>query len=141
MLEEAKQSGLYRASESGLVWTCRIPGMKKQLFNDRWIVTGTVTGTYLSFKFRNFNVYCHLFVWYWFNGPIPDGWEVDHLDNDPLNNCLSNLEAVTKSENQIRRWARRPELREQHRQIFKGREFSELSKKRMSEAARRRTYA
>lgn len=32
---------------------------------------------------------------------------VDHLDNNPLNNCAENLEWVTPQENTHRQWARR----------------------------------
>ena len=142
MLEEdVLKSGLYRATEVGHVWTCRIPGMKKQLFEDRWIIAGSATGTYLSFKFRGVNVYCHRLIWFWFRGAVPEGWEVDHLDGDPLNNRLSNLEAVTRSENQRRRWERRPEMRERHRQIFTGRTFSDASRQKMSESTQRRNHA
>lgn len=34
-----------------------------------------------------------------FLGPLPDGCHVDHIDNNPSNNALSNLEAVDPSEN------------------------------------------
>ena len=38
---------------------------------------------------------------------LPVGYNIDHLDNDKLNNKLNNLELVTKSENAKRRWSRR----------------------------------
>jgi hypothetical protein len=36
-------------------------------------------------------------------GPIGDGLEINHLDGDKVNNKVSNLEAVTKSENALHR--------------------------------------
>lgn len=35
----------------------------------------------------------------WFNGSIPKGYVVDHIDNDPFNNQLENLQIITRSEN------------------------------------------
>ena len=32
-------------------------------------------------------------------GPIPDGYEVDHIDNNPLNNHYTNLQFLTKEQN------------------------------------------
>lgn len=34
-----------------------------------------------------------------FNGAIPAGKEIDHIDGDPMNNKLSNLRVVTHKEN------------------------------------------
>jgi hypothetical protein len=42
----------------------------------------------------------HRIVYEAFNGPIPQGLEINHKDGNRLNNRLSNLEAITKSENQ-----------------------------------------
>lgn len=41
----------------------------------------------------------HRLVWEAFNGPIPEGYEINHLDENGLNNKLSNLVLVTHSEN------------------------------------------
>jgi len=38
-------------------------------------------------------------VWEAFNGKIPAGLEIDHIDRDKHNNTLSNLRLVTHSEN------------------------------------------
>lgn len=38
-------------------------------------------------------------VWEAFNGKIPDGYEVNHIDEDKSNNCLSNLNLMTKADN------------------------------------------
>ena len=34
-----------------------------------------------------------------FIGPIPDGYEVNHIDGDKRNNCVTNLEIVTRQQN------------------------------------------
>lgn len=33
------------------------------------------------------------------NGPIPEGYEIDHLDHDPSNNRLNNFRLVLGKEN------------------------------------------
>ena len=45
-------------------------------------------------------------VWLHFNGPIPEGLEIDHFDGNPRNNHPENLEPVTTSENIRRSYAR-----------------------------------
>ena len=41
----------------------------------------------------------HRLVWSAFNGPIPEGLEINHKDEDKANNALLNLELVTPSQN------------------------------------------
>jgi len=41
----------------------------------------------------------HRVVWFMHNGPIPDGFEIDHIDQDKLNNNITNLRLVTRSGN------------------------------------------
>lgn len=41
----------------------------------------------------------HKLVWEAFNGPVPDGYEINHLDENHHNNSLSNLALVTHTEN------------------------------------------
>ena len=45
------------------------------------------------------------FIYAWFVGDIPDGdFVVDHIDNDPLNNQLNNLQLLTIEENNRKRF-------------------------------------
>lgn len=41
----------------------------------------------------------HRLVWEAFNGQIPEGYEINHLDERPVNNRLENLNLVTHKEN------------------------------------------
>lgn len=41
----------------------------------------------------------HRLVFETFNGSIPEGYEINHLDESPINNALSNLSLVTHKEN------------------------------------------
>jgi uncharacterized CHY-type Zn-finger protein len=36
----------------------------------------------------------HEEIWKHANGPIPEGFHIHHIDHDPLNNSLSNLESI-----------------------------------------------
>lgn len=42
-------------------------------------------------------------VWAWFYG-VPEGYDVDHKDNNPHNNALENLQLLTRKENIAKRY-------------------------------------
>lgn len=69
----------------------------------------SLVGTYTKYKYvvlannnyrKKFLV--HRLVYETFYGKIQDGYTVDHIDKNPLNNCLSNLQCITQQENIIR---------------------------------------
>lgn len=41
----------------------------------------------------------HRLVWESFNGPIPNNLQINHIDENPLNNNISNLNLMTAKEN------------------------------------------
>lgn len=41
-------------------------------------------------------------VYAWYRGDIPAGMVIDHIDENPFNNCLDNLQMITRSENTSR---------------------------------------
>ena len=45
----------------------------------------------------------HRFVWEYFNEPIPDTLQIDHINEDKLDNKLHNLQLSTNKENNRRR--------------------------------------
>ena len=45
------------------------------------------------------NYYVHRFIWECFNGLIPKGMEIDHINDIRDDNRLCNLQLVTPSEN------------------------------------------
>lgn len=47
----------------------------------------------------NKKILVHRGVWEAFNGEIPEGMDVDHIDNNPANNALSNLQLLSHSDN------------------------------------------
>lgn len=42
----------------------------------------------------------HRFIWTCYNGEIPDGYDIHHVDFDKNNNDISNLVALPKSDHQ-----------------------------------------
>ena len=48
---------------------------------------------------KRYHRYVHSLVWEAFNGKVPKGYEINHIDHDKSNNSLTNLELVTHSEN------------------------------------------
>lgn len=41
----------------------------------------------------------HRVIYYFFNGEIPEGMQVNHIDENPANNSLSNLSLLTQEQN------------------------------------------
>lgn len=54
---------------------------------------------YLNFGFNYKSFLVHRAVWEMFNGKIPDGMEIDHIDMDKTNNKIENLRLATRQEN------------------------------------------
>lgn len=48
---------------------------------------------------KRYAVYVHRLVWETFNGKVPEGYEINHIDHNKANNSLANLELVTHSDN------------------------------------------
>ena len=67
--------------------------------------------------------FLHRMVYETFIGDIPEGYEIDHINNVKTDNRLSNLQLLTKADN----------LRKAH----KGKIVSDETRKKMSEAKRR----
>ncbi len=45
----------------------------------------------------------HSFLYAWFIGEVPAGYDVDHIDGDTLNNDVTNLQLLTRKENLAKR--------------------------------------
>jgi hypothetical protein len=57
-----------------------------------------------NFKHKSIGRKIHQLVAECFIGPCPKGYEVDHIDNNKLNNHYSNLQYLTKQDNINKRW-------------------------------------
>lgn len=49
----------------------------------------------------------HVYVWEKFNGPVPEGYDIHHIDHDPSNNEIENLIALPESEHHRLHMAKR----------------------------------
>lgn len=60
------------------------------------------SGNYLRFNAAyglNKKFLVHRVVWEAFNGAIPQGMDIDHIDGNPKNNKLDNLQILTRQDN------------------------------------------
>lgn len=89
--------GLYEASNFGNIksyWKKTVIALK-QLDNGhgyKFVTLHDINGVKKQ-------IYVHRIIWITFKGDIPENMEIDHLDCDRANNCISNLRTVTHAEN------------------------------------------
>ena len=60
----------------------------------------------ISFGYEGHNICLSLskFLYAWFKGDVPEGYVVDHIDNNHFNNVLDNLQLLTVRENLAKRY-------------------------------------
>lgn len=98
--------GLYQVSSLGRVRSCDRfvkDGRCTRLFRGKLLKPGIAIGGYLQVKLCKdgkptiFTV--HRLVWEAFHGKIPEGMQVNHIDEDKTNNSLDNLNLMTPKQN------------------------------------------
>lgn len=65
---------------------------------------GTVAGSvrydgYCTICINGRSTYRHILVWEKYNGPVPEGYEVDHINGIPGDDRIENLQILTHYEN------------------------------------------
>lgn len=69
--------------------------MKTQYFNGLHFTRDDKTGYYLNSTIRK---RMHRYVWEYYNGDIPKGYEIHHKDHDASNNKIENLQLLHKKD-------------------------------------------
>lgn len=62
-------------------------------------LAGSMNTRYFAVMVFGKTTYLHRIIYEMFNGDIPDGFEIDHIDVNSLNNRLENLRLVTRTQN------------------------------------------
>lgn len=71
--------------------------------NQKRIKAGTLAGNvnqsgYVRIKYRGEKFLAHRIVWEMYNGSIPEGMQVDHINHDRTDNRIENLRLVNANE-------------------------------------------
>lgn len=100
------EEGVFRVDSNGKIWrTCDwCEGKMKKLPHKEWrraeyLSTNGYLRIRVSLRGIRIRVSAHRVVWRYFNGDIPRGCIIDHIDENRMNNRPTNLEPVTQSEN------------------------------------------
>lgn len=67
--------------------------------------------------------YFHRVIWFYFNGEIPQGYELNHIDENKSNNTLANLELLSRADN-LRYGTRCERAAITNSKVQKGRKFT-----------------
>lgn len=103
---------------------------------------GYVENQYQSIDGEGIMCLRHQVIWYYFNGKVPEGMEIDHIIPiaDGGTNELSNLRVVTHGDNMNNEYTverlRKANLGEKNPMY--GKKFSEEHKRKIGEASKRR---
>ena len=84
------------ASPSGLRWIVDQPTVGKTAGD---VAGGRRTSGYWAVGVFGKRVQAHVIVWELHNGPVPDGYELDHKDRNRGNNLIDNLRLATHAAN------------------------------------------
>lgn len=100
MFKEMIDSGLYHVNKNGVIWTKKKYGGPGAVYSDRYRIADVLATNRYQVRHNGVLSYSHRFVWFWYKGEIPEGYEIDHINNDTLDNRIENLQLLTRKENQ-----------------------------------------
>jgi len=114
-------------SKDGLVYRYDKKNDKLVLCSDSKLNSGYISNsTKLGCKLQ------HRIVWETFNGDIPTGYEIDHINTIKTDNKLENLRVCTKSENMLNPLTRKRNSEAQKRKVI-----SKETRAKMSESLKK----
>jgi hypothetical protein len=90
--------GLYQVSNLGRTRSF-YPRFKSKVGIPRTVTGGRYAEIYMRGVDKKLRVTVHRAVFEAFNGKIPSGMQINHIDGDKKNNRLDNLECVSSKEN------------------------------------------
>lgn len=91
--------GKYQVDNSGNVYSLSYYGNKDKKHELKQHVTKGYKFVCFHYNKKFKNKYVHRLVWEAFNGPIPDSMQINHLNENKLDNRLENLSIATPKEN------------------------------------------
>lgn len=103
VLTKAQINELFIYSEGNLYWR-KTPSNCVDIKDPAGSLKSDGTG-YIRVTYKRKQYQLHNLIWVLHNGEIPDSLYVDHIDNDPSNNKIDNLQLLTLPEN-LRKRAR-----------------------------------
>lgn len=80
-------------SDDGQVFSTRIGKCKLEFLSNGYARWST------NRNHKKIRILVHRLVWETFNGPIPESYEIDHINRNRTDNSLDNLRCVTHIEN------------------------------------------
>jgi hypothetical protein len=74
-----------------------------KLYNSRGKSVGHQDGKYIKHKINGRRQFIHRVIYELHHGPVPAGYDVDHINYNTLDNRIENLQLLTKEEHRQRR--------------------------------------
>lgn len=99
----------YYCTKSGKILTSKVKGGRGKIDNNNIREHCYKIDKYgyktccFSEKGKHYYKTVHTVIWRAFNGKPPDGYTVDHINNNKLDNSLNNLQLLTSLENSTKR--------------------------------------
>ena len=130
LIAQAIADGTYKVSKKGDVWRFD-PVEEKYKPVRQWLSKGYMTMVF-AYRGIGFRIGVHRFLYICYNGPILEGLQCDHKNENKLDNRLRNLQLLIQGEN-MKKSKKNRDLKKKKRTKVKARESIENTSKRKGE--------